>query len=1065
MLIHQLASSQRPDLQLMAGQKQVLDSVFDAENYTKALELTESHIRQYKKWNIHDSLYLYVYKVGRCYWKLKDVETGYRNAQNLMNHVMAFDRDTLHHLVMLNDMSWFYYETGNDSLCLQTDELFLEVCRKFSKTPLEKFADGYYNLGFDYLAVGRTIEAEESWTKALDMMQKNPDTKPSTLIKCYNALGTAKYRKGDFDQARFYYNQCIQQAAAIENKHESYSNTANAYGNLSLMADDEGNQILAKQMVEKCMRYRKLAMELANEPQLRQQEQDNLIKTYGNLATIYLSIGEVKKCEQLLDILKIEKEKLLEVNDPRRNLVHEQYAALYLTTNEPRKALEHILLYKESCALHYGPGSFWTGFSLLREAEIRHELGELAIAKDLFSQAIDLFAKLEDEDAGKELASAYRKRSAVLEDLGDVSGSIADLLTALNIYKASRHAFDPKITDCYLKLAEVKLNHGDLDGASQDVDEALRISEEYRLQLHAEQGRLSNFIPHLPEVYYTKARIAEKSSSPEALQTAYNNILKAVEYAKSAEAALDTDESTLLHYQTHEKIFGMAQEVSHRMLDQTGDKIHAEKLLQLGEENRTVMLRRQLSSFTALPYGQIPDTILKQEFALQQKLRKGEVEANDIHELIDDENQYDKLVEKIKQDYPNYYALKYNSSVASVDRIQRDLLKNGSSLIEYVITENALFVVVVNTDSFYALKLNNDELSQTIGKYNEAILAGRISDLNRLSYQLYRQLFEPVIPYLKSSVLYIIPDKALFNLNFETLRSSEGAGEDNFLIQKFTISYLLSATTALQFDQLKRSNAKGLIAMAPGFSDDLKQDYTNHKASFTLFDADFLQRIQQPFAVSTAKHIADMFNGKAFVGSSATEANFRSQASNYGIVHFGTHTEINNLSPMMSRLILNPAYNDSTDENDGYLHAYEIYNLQLGAELAVLTACETGIGKQENGEGVMSLAHSFAYAGCPSVVMSVWQIDEKTSAEIIEHFYDNLSSGMPKNEALREAKLLYMKEHPGELSAPYYWAGMVLLGDTQPINSASSFPWFWVIAGFGLATILFIFWKVLKRRR
>jgi CHAT domain-containing protein len=166
----------------------------------------------------------------------------------------------------------------------------------------------------------------------------------------------------------------------------------------------------------------------------------------------------------------------------------------------------------------------------------------------------------------------------------------------------------------------------------------------------------------------------------------------------------------------------------------------------------------------------------------------------------------------------------------------------------------------------------------------------------------------------------------------------------------------------------------------------------------------------------------------------ATESSFKKEAEAYNIIHLGTHTDVNSVSPLYSKLVLSK----EAGKEDGYLHAFEIYEMELQAELAVLTACETGIGQQMSSEGVMSLAHSFSYAGCPSVVMSLWKIDEKTSSEITESFYENLAEGQSKSRALRNAKLSYLKQASPEESMPYYWAGLVLVGDESAVQLESA---------------------------
>ena len=270
---------------------------------------------------------------------------------------------------------------------------------------------------------------------------------------------------------------------------------------------------------------------------------------------------------------------------------------------------------------------------------------------------------------------------------------------------------------------------------------------------------------------------------------------------------------------------------------------------------------------------------------------------------------------------------------------------------------------------------------------------------------------------------------------------------ENLLIQRYAIAYLLSATTALQFSDLARKHATGVLAVAPGFADKMKQDYVARMHDPELVDRDFLNYVRQPFAVSTAQDLGGTMKARVMVGGDASERSFRANANQYGILHLGTHAEMNATSPMYSRLVLSKDSSLSTAggveaDADGYLHAYEIYEMDLRAQLAVLTACKTGAGRNDQGEGVRSLGYSFAYAGCPSLVVSLWSIDEKVSSGIIARFYELLAEGLPKHEALRQAKLDHLNTANDELALPYYWAGMVLVGDVEPIAGMGS-PWRW----------------------
>ncbi|HRH37315.1 MAG TPA: CHAT domain-containing protein, partial [Flavobacteriales bacterium] len=332
---------------------------------------------------------------------------------------------------------------------------------------------------------------------------------------------------------------------------------------------------------------------------------------------------------------------------------------------------------------------------------------------------------------------------------------------------------------------------------------------------------------------------------------------------------------------------------------------------------------------------------------------------------------------------------------------------------------------------------------------NASITARTTSDYVNAAYRLYTSAFAPVADQLIRKELLIIPDGDLHTVNFETLLSDPNAKDlrKNLLIQRYAIAYLLSATTAVQFADMARDRSKGVLAIAPGFSDELKQDYLAHVPDSSLVDRDFLRYVRQPFALSTAQGLGSSLQAKVMVGGDASEKGFRAAANEYGILHLGTHAEMNVTSPMYSRLVLSKDGQGVDPDADGYLHAYEIYELDLRAQLAVLTACETGTGRNDDGEGVRSLGYSFAYAGCPSLVMSLWSIDEKVSSEIIARFYEHLADGMAKHEALRQAKLDHLNGAPDELALPYYWAGIVLVGDVAPVEVGRTNWWWWLLAG------------------
>ena len=216
--------------------------------------------------------------------------------------------------------------------------------------------------------------------------------------------------------------------------------------------------------------------------------------------------------------------------------------------------------------------------------------------------------------------------------------------------------------------------------------------------------------------------------------------------------------------------------------------------------------------------------------------------------------------------------------------------------------------------------------------------------------------------------------------------------------------------------------------------------------------------------------IRKVIGGKAFEDSLATEGSFKREAAQYRILHLAMHAYADDQDPMLSHLLFTLNPKDTTE--DGDLTAAELYAMNLNADLAVLSACNTGFGTLSKGEGVMSLARAFTYAGVPATVTSLWEAPDATTPGIMESFYKNLKLGMPKDDALRQAKLTYLKNAHESLAAnPYLWASFVPMGNMDAIDLEEKGPLsnlmadfgFWIGAGVGVLAL--VIWGFIWRRK
>ncbi len=214
------------------------------------------------------------------------------------------------------------------------------------------------------------------------------------------------------------------------------------------------------------------------------------------------------------------------------------------------------------------------------------------------------------------------------------------------------------------------------------------------------------------------------------------------------------------------------------------------------------------------------------------------------------------------------------------------------------------------------------------------------------------------------------------------------------------------------------------------------------------------------WAEKELSEISSIIPGEMYYQEDATESTFKQKVSEAGIIHLATHAIIDDDSPMHSKLVFTP---DSSSDEDGFLNTYELYNMNLKANLVVLSACNTGYGKLVRGEGVMSLARGFTYAGCPSIVMSLWPVDDKSTYTLMKDFYLGITEGLKKDEALRQAKLNYIKNAKEPLASPFYWAGFTSLGNTEAIETRPVRSYIkWFVMAFFIITLFIFRKKILK---
>ncbi len=362
-------------------------------------------------------------------------------------------------------------------------------------------------------------------------------------------------------------------------------------------------------------------------------------------------------------------------------------------------------------------------------------------------------------------------------------------------------------------------------------------------------------------------------------------------------------------------------------------------------------------------------------------------------------------------------------------------LNANEGLLEFHIHENQLHYFYLTKTTAILRKSVLDQ--DTIIAYYDKLTKGA-----QVESFLPKDLTE-LLQQSKKNKLIIIPDQALLQIPFESIPLDN----NSLWIDKFEISYEYGSNFLYGKNTPNKNNRLAVYAS------DYKTDRFSNSSS--------QNKIHYPeltHTISEAHSAQSILDGKLYTNNTATKENFKSASQEFGLFHFALHGTLDRNNPDNSALIF------EKDNGPDELTASEIYNLNLPANLIVLSACNSGAGPVAVGDGVRSLTRSFIHAGSASVVTSLWESTDASTRTILDHFYTLLKSGKTKSEALRLAKLAYIKNASPTFKHPKYWAHLILVGDDSSLYFNSNFL---PIAGLVLLliTALFYFFSRQKKTR
>lgn len=508
-----------------------------------------------------------------------------------------------------------------------------------------------------------------------------------------------------------------------------------------------------------------------------------------------------------------------------------------------------------------------------------------------------------------------------------------------------------------------------------------------------------------------KSKLLIKENTLDKLKEALDVFDYAFFVQKKYQQNILNDRAKIFQNQKASNLYEDAIALCWNLFEKTTEEIYAEKAFAYMESNKSSVLLEEIKRKEAEGFSKIDTKQLNNRYDLIAKQRyiehlisnsKGESKGNLNIELINVQNEIIKVDNKIKKENSDFVSNAEEYELESIENVQEMLFRNNNSAIcSFFLVDSFAYTIYLERDE---IRFNKIPLSDLNNKITNLLDLRQYStktqqeEYNNLAKDIYTDLLGPFLISKEINHLIIIPDKILYYLPFEMLKMEDG----EFVLEKYRTTYTYSATilNAL-LDNKKESNE--LLAIAPVF--DQKED-----------------KVTLASSTDELEGISSYFKTKSLLRKKASKKRFLNESGNYKFIHLSTHAYAKGENEPFIMF-----YNDT-------LFLKEIYGQRFNAEMIVLSACETGLGKEEKGEGLMSLSRGFTYAGIPSQVTSLWSINESSTKDIVISFYNYLSQGKNKSEALRLAKIDYLEMASIRQSSPYYWAGLIQLGNFEAVK-------------------------------
>ncbi|HHG85896.1 MAG TPA: CHAT domain-containing protein [Bacteroidetes bacterium] len=851
----------------------------------------------------------------------------------------------------------------------------------------------------------------------------------STNMGCssaYNNLGIWYSGQGDYASAKEAYERTIEIMEQFPNRGDyRFAPVFNNLGNIFLRLGELNKSLVYIQKAR-----------ILNEKYYPDSEA--LAINWMNIGNLLWRMGRKMETVKVLEKAIIIEKRAKKDKYPVSGYVHFQLANCLEALGDEDRALEELDL-AESL---YG----------LRKTLLENHIGEINLLRGKLA-----FRRGEDTKAKKYFEQALQQKTAFL-------GKEHPLIAIFHA-RAAKALFDKKYYQESIAIAQEGLAKFLPDFSGENEREIPSIGSIYTWK-------------YIRQLSVVKARsfyalgLEEKEAVP-LLKTAWENIELTMNITDSMRIHFSDDVSRKYLGSKAFPAYDIGMEICYALYARTAEMQYLNTAISVAERSKAFLLSLAQRKIRIRENGIVADSLLRRARQLQTAIAKyhhgfrGETKDSLTTHTWDSTRfalllENDALRKQLETRYPEVYLRELQAEEMQANYFQQKLASD-ELLLEYFAGDSAFFLLEMRKEKValhriprtVALQADLSALQDVLGQAPDPGLepAAILQAFAEPAQALFKALLAPALETGLPARLLVVPDGPLGQIPFEILLThvpkAEKAGfnELPYLFRKTQVRYAYAARF-LHSKTKEQQAQQQLLAMAPSFSSG-RLKATRNKVGALQHTSNEVSSISQ------------RIGGTTFLGQDATETKFKAQASQYRVLHLATHFMRNDSSPLASGILF---AQDSNSTEDGILHLYELFDLPLNAELAVLSACNTGSGQLLRGEGQLSLAWGFRMAGCPSLVVSLWNANDQATARLMTEFYKALEDGLNKDAALNQARSHYLEKVDNYRAHPYFWAQFVLLGNADPLQKRET-NWLWIaLAGLLLTGAIWGWhWKHINR--